>query len=102
MSLRLTLTFEGKHELLLKAIEAYEQAELFEDDQGNPVHLNREEIALNMLMEGCLNWVEEVAGLPEDLEDEIRETFGLCEDDCAEDCECDEPHESDADHFHKN
>jgi hypothetical protein len=93
MARSITLTFDGRNELLLKAIEAFEQADLFEDDEGNSVRLTREEIALNMLMEGCLEWVQEVAGLPQELEDEIREQFEL-----EDEYECDEHCEHDHDH----
>lgn len=87
MSRTLTLTFEGANELLLKAIETYAQSDLFADEEGNSVNLSPEEIALNMLMEGCIEWVQDVAGLPEELEQEIREAFEV-ED--PEDCGCDD------------
>lgn len=87
MARTLTLTFEGRNELLLQAIEAYEKADLFEDEDGNSVKLSREEIALNMLMEGCLEWVQDVMGLPEELEENIRTEFELDEEGDGEECE---------------
>ena len=95
MARTLTLTFEGRNELLLQAIEAYEKADLFEDEDGNSVKLSREEIALNMLMEGCLEWVQDVMGLPEELEENIRTEFELDEE--GEDCEQAECEEHDHD-----
>ena len=97
MSRSLTLTFEGNNDLLLQAIEAYAASkDLFMDEDGNSVTLSREEIALNMLMEGCLEWVQDVAGLPEELDRSIHETFEIeegdaeCETECETDCECDD------------
>lgn len=93
MARTLTITFEGRNELLLKAIEEYEKADLFEDEEGNSVKLSCEEIALNMLMEGCLDWVQDVMGLSQELEDTIKAEFELddeCDDCGEEDCECPE------------
>lgn len=93
MSRTLTLTFEGSNELLLKAIEAYAQSDLFSDEEGNPVKLSPEEIALTMLLEGCVEWVQDVAGLPEELEQEIREAFEIDEADCCDGEEHDHDHD---------
>jgi len=93
MSRSITITFDGKNELLLQAIEAYEKLDLFEDEEGNPVQLSKDEIALNMLVEGCLRWVQDFPGLPEELEDNIVEAFELdeefegCDDEECEDCD---------------
>lgn len=83
MSRTITLTFEGKNELLLQAIEAYAQADVFSDDEGNNVRLTPEEIALNMLMEGCFEWVLDVGGLPDELEQNIREAFEIVDEECC-------------------
>jgi hypothetical protein len=87
MARTLTLTFDGENELLLKVIEAYEQSDIFTDEEGKNVRLTVEEIALSMLMEGCLEWVQDVGGLPEDLEQTIRTNFDLDEG-CEEGDEC--------------
>lgn len=90
MSRTITLTFEGKNDLLLQAIEAYAEADVFSDEEGNSVRLTPQEIAMNMLMEGCFEWVIDVGGLPEKLEEEIRETFEIEDDMCCgegESCE---------------
>lgn len=83
MSRTITLTFEGKNELLLQAIEAYSQADVFSDEEGNSVRLSPEEIALNMLMEGCFEWVLDVGGLPDELEQNIREAFEIVDEECC-------------------
>lgn len=107
MSKSITLTFDGKNELLLQAIEVFAQSDLFSDDEGNSVKLSVEEIALNMLMEGCIEWVQDVGGLPEELEQSIRDEFEVFDEGCGEECdeECtDEAHNCDDpshDH-HKN
>jgi hypothetical protein len=83
MSKTLTLTFDGEYELLLKAVEAYAKSDSFTDDEGRPVTLTSSDIALQMLLQGCIDWMHEVEGLPEELESEIRETFGV-EDACCD------------------
>lgn len=92
MGRTLTLTFDGKNELLLKAIEAYAQADLFEDEEGKSVQLSAEEVAMNMLMEGCLEWVQDVAGLPEDLEQQIFEEFEMGEEEGCDEEGCEKDH----------
>ncbi len=92
MGRTLTLTFDGKNELLLKAIEAYAQADLFEDEEGKSVQLSAEEVAMNMLMEGCLEWVQDVAGLPEDLEQQIFEEFEMGEEEGCDEEGCEQDH----------
>jgi|SRR6185369_3123251 len=103
MSQTITLTFEGKNELLLKAIEAYQKSDLFEDEDGQSVKLSREEIALNMLLEGCVQWIRDIPGLPEKLDAELRDAFDICDEEC-EDCDCDDA-ECDSDnlpHYREN
>ena len=83
------MKFEGENELLLKVIEAYEQSDIFTDEEGKNVRLTVEEIALSMLMEGCLEWVQDVGGLPEELEQTVRSNFDLdefCEEGADECC----------------
>lgn len=106
MSQNITLTFTGKNELLLRAIEAYQQSDLFEDEEGNSVQMTREEIALNMLLEGCVKWVQDIPGLPEDLDEELRVAFDICDEEC-DDCDCDDEacgHEESGDlpHYREN
>lgn len=104
MSKTLTLTFEGEYELLLKAVEAYAKSDSFTDDAGTPVTLSPADIALQMLLQGCIDWMHEVEGLPEELEQEIRETFDI-EDECCdyeddeyEDLDDEEPSDDGAKH----
>src|SRR5437879_1650081 len=101
MSRTLTLTFDGKNELVLRAIEAYQKSDLFDDEEGNDVRMSREEIALNMLLEGCIQWVRDIPGLPEELDAELRTAFDICDEEC-DDCDCDDEEPGDFPHYREN
>lgn len=92
MSKSLTLTFDGKYDVLMRMIEAFSQQDLFEDEQEQPVQLGAEDIAMQMLVDGCMAWMVGIGSLPEELEQEFQETFEMDDEGCDdEDCEdCDE------------
>jgi hypothetical protein len=88
MSKSLTLTFDGKYDVLMRMIEAFSQQDLFEDEQEQPVQLGVDEIAMQMLVDGCMAWMVTIGSLPEELEQEFQDTFEMDDEDCDdEDCE---------------
>lgn len=100
MARSITLVLGDEHELLWQAISAYAQCDMFVDEQGDSLRLAPEQVAVHMLTEGCLQWVQDVPGLPPELEQRIREEFDLADEDECESCDDEGCGECDDDHSH--